>query len=291
MAGNRYAKYLEQQEGGVFSMPADPLEVAQKQASIASQTAGVARTQQQMAQDAATFDAQRQAAEAEAQLRQLELEKIRREQQANSPYNPGAMAEVRLDARDKLRDIRTIRANMEQPGAVGDLLTPLMQMVPGTAAKTVQANVGTVAKSGALAKILEMTRATGKNPFTPMSNSDVQLIADTQGALDPTLAEPEFNRQLNKFEGAHRRAYLGAGGRLRDIYPPTAIEPQRAEGEARLRANIQRMLPTIPPAKRDAFVADAWRRFNDSLGPRRGIFGGGKGGKKASGGAQFLGFE
>ena len=222
--------------------------------------ADMANDQQRLAMEAERLRIAQQQASLENQIKQMQIDEANKKAMAGDPRNdPAMMAEMRLDAGNRLRDIRTIRANTEQPGAVGSLLTPLLSRVPGTAARTVQANVDTVSQGGALQKIMEMTRATGKNPFTPMSNSDVALIALTQGNLDPSLARDEFGRQLGKFEGANRRAFLAAGGNLTDVYPREYLNSGRAEGEKALRRMIRGYTPE--QARR------AWQRFNEIMGP------------------------
>lgn len=215
---------------------------------------------------------------------QLKIDALAREQEAKDPLGNGGSSEVMRDAMAKLQDIDTIRSKMRSGWApVGSPLTPLMSNIPGTDAYDIRNASERIGKAGALAKILDMTKATGKNPFTPMSNSDVQLIADTTGSVDTGLSRDEFNRQLNQYQDAYIRGYAGAAG---NRVLKGAIEQQY---DKYIREN-----PNSTPAQRKAFrsVLEMTSRKNydqrmssiDVTKPRA---------KPAANtsGAKFLGFE
>lgn len=218
----------------------------------------------------------------ETQKLELELEAMRQEQANKDPLGNGGSGDVMRDAMAKLQDIDTIRQKKRSGVAtVGSVFTPLVSNIPGTDAYDVRNASERIGKAGALAKILDMTKTTGKNPFTPMSNSDVQLIADTTGSVDTGLSGGEYDRQLNQYQNAYVRGYAGAAGNqaLRG-----AVEQQY---DKYVREN-----PNSTAAQRKAFrsVLEMTSRKNyeqrmssmDFTQPRE---------KPAASGAKFLGFE
>lgn len=143
----------------------------------------------------------------------MKLEQARKEAEASNPMNVVGAGEVMRDAWSKLQDTAKARKLLNEGIApTGSVFTPILRNIPGTAATDLVSISDRIAKSGALAKILEMTKATGKNPFTPMSNSDVQLIADTEGSASTNLSPEEYKRNLTNYEGAYIRAFAGASG-------------------------------------------------------------------------------
>lgn len=126
----------------------------------------------------------------------------------------------------------------------------------GTAASDINADIGTLKSGGALTDILKMTQETGKNPFTPMSNSDVDLIARNKGNLDQAQSPKNFFANLGNYERAYTNAYGGA------------------VGKRVLSQEIERLLPTVPVAKRDEFKANALKLYNQRMAAKGGFMGG-----------------
>jgi len=130
---------------------------------------------------------------------------------------PDQMKAVRVDALNKIITARRL-ANQSRDGwfATG-FLAPTAAKIGGTPARSAQAMADTLKSGGALSEILKMTAATGKNPFTPMSNSDVDLISRNLANLDIGQSDADFQRQVGTYEGAYRRAWKGAKGNDRAL--------------------------------------------------------------------------
>lgn len=147
--------------------------------------------------------AKAQALKSEAELAQS---------QASTALTPDKLKAVRVDALNKIITARRL-ANQSRDGwfATG-LFAPTAAKIGGTPARSAQAMADTLKSGGALSEILKMTAATGKNPFTPMSNSDVDLISRNLANLDIGQSDADFQRQVGTYEGAYRRAWKGAKG-------------------------------------------------------------------------------
>lgn len=85
--------------------------------------------------------------------------------------------------------------------------------------------------------MLKMTAANGgKNPFTPMSNGDVELISRNVANLDVGQPDADFQAAVQQYEDAYRRAFIGAKGSqkaLRDALVKLGLE----KGQAKTTAN------------------------------------------------------
>ena len=136
---------------------------------------------------------------------------------AKPTVTPDQMKAVRVDALNKIITARRL-ANQSRDGwfATG-FLAPTAAKIGGTPARSAQAMADTLKSGGALSEILKMTAATGKNPFTPMSNSDVDLISRNLANLDIGQSDQDFQRQVGTYEGAYRRAWKGAKGNDRAL--------------------------------------------------------------------------
>lgn len=240
-------------------MPADPTfsmkgpqaaaTLGQTGASTANTQATTARTRQQIDQDNALFDAQKKKAEAEALVAQMQAQAAQAEAQSKNPLNPQALQGASADAMSKLQTIDRIRRNIANAilPAVG-FGAQTAAGLGGTKAHDVKADIESLKAGGALTEVLKMSQATGKNPFSPMSNSDVDLISRNTANLDQGQTPTNFNDNLKNYQSAYTKAYAGS------------------EGLKTLNNEIARLLPTIPPEKREAFKADALRRYNERMG-------------------------
>lgn len=220
----------------------------QTQASTASTQVNTQRTQQQMQQDAALFDAQKREADAKAALAELQARAAQAEADSKDPLNAQVLSSAANDAMSKLRTIDRINSNIDTAWfpAVG-LGADTAAGIAGTNAFDVKTDIDTLKSGGALSEVLKMTQATGKNPFTPMSNSDVQLIATNTGNLAQGQSRPNFSQNLGNYRDAYTRAYAGA------------------VGLKTLNDEIRRLEPTIPAPRRMAFRKDALRRYNEKM--------------------------
>lgn len=215
--------------------------------TVQTQTS-TARTQQQIDHDNALFDAQKKKADAEALVAQMQAQAAQAEADSKNPLNPQALQSAMADAMSKLHTIDRIRKNIGSAWlpAVG-FGAETAKGIGGTNAANVDTDIGTLKAGGALSEVLKMSQATGKNPFSPMSNSDVDLIANNTGNLAQKQDQSNFNANLANYQRAYTNAFAGA------------------KGLQTLNSEIARLLPTIPAAKRDAFKADAIRRYNERM--------------------------
>lgn len=260
MAGP-WEKYRSGVQGVPIGMqdPTLDLKRPQAQAGIQAQQSNMqndvvsrARMQQQMQQEAALFDERQRAMAAEAALKQMQAKQAQTETQTRDPLNPTALGRMSADAMAKLQTIDRIKRNADS----GLLPTigfgaETVAGIGGTPAKDVATDLGNLKAGGALAEVLKMSQDTGRNPFTPMSNSDVELISRNIANLDQGQSRENFDANLKNYQDAYTRAYAGA------------------EGLKTLNAEIARLLPSIPPAKREQFKAEALRRYNQKMSTPR----------------------
>lgn len=223
-----------------------------QQSNMQNDAVNRAHTRQVMDQEAAIFAERQRAAQAEAALKEMQAKAAQTEAASKSPLNAQQIQSAETDAMSKLRTIDRINRNAEDGWFPVGFGSEFMANLGGTAAANIGADVDSLKAGGALSEILKMTQATGKNPFTPMSNSDVETIARNIGNLSQKQSPDNFRANLDNYKNAYKNAYAGAVG-LRT-----------------LNQEIERLLPTIPPAKREKFKADALRRYNQNMAaPRR----------------------
>lgn len=239
-------------------MPVDPAfatkgpqaaaNLTQTGAQTASTNASTARTNQQVQQSAALFDAQKREADAKAALAEMQAQQALAEVNSKDPLNPQALNSASADAMAKLQTIDRIRKNIKGAWlpAVG-FGADTAASIGGTNAHDVKADIESLKAGGALSEVLKMSQATGKNPFTPMSNSDVELISRNTANLDQGQSSSNFDSNLQNYQKAYTKAYAGSVG-LRT-----------------LNDEINRLLPTIPAPRRMAFRQDAIRRYNEKM--------------------------
>ena len=240
-----------------YEGPQAAASLGQTGASTANTQVNTRKTQQQIDHENALFDAQKKEADAKALLAQMQAQAAQAEAQSKNPLNPQALQGASADAMAKLQTIGRIRKN------IGNAILPAVGFgaqtaakIGGTNAHDVQADIGSLTAGGALSEVLKMSQATGKNPFSPMSNSDVELISRNTANLDQGQSPGNFNSNLKNYENAYTKAYAGS------------------EGLRTLNSEIERLMPTIPPEKREAFRADALKRYNEHMSRGSGSHGG-----------------
>jgi hypothetical protein len=250
--------------------------IAAQQSNMQNDAVNRTRTQQQIGQDAAMFPAQQQAAQAQAELAKLKAEQARAEAATKDPFNAGQLQAAEADALSKIQTIDRIRDtyNNSYLPSIGLGAEFVRDHFGGTAAADINADIGTLKAGGALSEVLKMTQETGKTPFTPMSNSDVDLIARNKGNLDQAQSPKNFFSNLKGYQDGYVRAYAGA------------------VGKRTLDEEIQRRMPNIPADKREAFRALALRKYEQTMGRKSGLIGSSSRAKRQGGGSgAFLGWE
>lgn len=193
--------------------PTAPLEVPQMQGQIENTAANAARTRQSMAIDQREIALKERNANLEAQVKAAQLAEEQRKAAAADPYNAQQLSSSAGDAMNKLEAISRIGnayqdSNMPVVGFGAETLSG----IGGTGAASVQADLDSLKAGGALTEVLKMSQATGKNPFTPMSNSDVELIARNIGNLSQRPDGKTFFSNLGNYKQAYTNAYVGSRG-------------------------------------------------------------------------------
>lgn len=173
---------------------------------------GNQQTRQQMGQTAQMAPLQMREQVAKTGLAEANLNKER----AGTALTPDKLKSVRVDALNKIITARRLQ-NMTGDWFATGFAAPTLSKVGGSNARTAKGLADTLAAGGALAEVLKLSQATGKNPFTPMSNSDVDLISRNIANLDTGQSDAEVRRQAGTYEGAYRRAWKGAKGNDRAL--------------------------------------------------------------------------
>lgn len=123
------------------------------------------------------------------------------------------MAAAREDALAKIRLARSLQERSRNKWFGTGFGAGLASNIAGTPAYDIQADAQTLLSGGALRKIMEMAEQNGgKNPLTPMSNSDVNLIANSIANLDVGQSDEQFQRNAGQYERAYLNAFRAAGG-------------------------------------------------------------------------------
>lgn len=189
--------------------PSDPKIPGQMDSTAAS----TARTRQQtdIANQLLPYQLRKTKAEAEAAEAKLKKDK------AATALTPDKLKGVRADAVNKILLARQLQDRSKNDWFATGFLAPTMSGFGGTNARGVQAGADTLKAGGALAEILKLSAATGKNPFTPMSNSDVELIARNTANLDIGQPDVDFQSAAKQYEDAYTRGFQGAGGNMDEL--------------------------------------------------------------------------
>lgn len=132
---------------------------------------------------------------------------------APAQLNAQQKAAAREDAAYRVGLARQLRENTKGLTGTG-LFGPLFSNFGGTRSADAEAIIENLRQKGAMASILEMLQETGgKNPFTPMSQGEVAIIA---GAKIPpmgiNLSDKTNEQSSRQIERAGARAYNLLGG-------------------------------------------------------------------------------
>lgn len=220
-------------QGGITQIaPADPRLPAQVQGAQLNNQ----QTQGDIARQSQLTPWQVRTARAQALKAEGDLAKAN----AGTQITPDKLKAVRVDALNKIIAARKLKNMSRDNWFSTGFLAPTLAGVGGTNARSAQGLADTLKAGGALAEVLKMTQATGKNPFTPMSNSDVDLISRNIGNLDIGQRDGDFQGQVGQYEGAYRRAWKGAKGNDRALLDAlnklglaTPQERQQLQGSTR----------------------------------------------------------
>lgn len=127
--------------------------------------------------------------------------------------NAGQKSSARDDVAYRVGLARQLKSKTGGLTGTG-LFGPILSNIGATNAADAEAIIKNLQQKGAMSSILEMLQETGgKNPFTPMSMGEVEIIA---GAKMPPLGvglSDEINKQSSReIERAGLKAYRALGG-------------------------------------------------------------------------------
>lgn len=219
-AQGKAVRLITAAQGGGMQPP--PLRQRQVQGDIAKQASDMRNDSERLKIDQARLriaeqeaEANRRNASAQADLHEYELEAKRREMEAQNPFNPMTLQSLQDDAMQKLGVIDRISENYNNSTlpAVG-FGSGMASGIPGSGAAQLRVNMGELSNAGALQRIKELTAQNGgKNPLTPMSRSDVDLVSSSVSGVDPNQQGPvEFFRSIEPYKRSYINAYAGASG-------------------------------------------------------------------------------
>ncbi len=121
---------------------------------------------------------------------------------------------VRAEALDKIKLARTLQQRSKDGWFATGFGASTMGKVGGTGAYDVRQDTETLKNAGALTRIMEMAKTNGgKNPLTPLSNSDFQALASSLSNLETAQSDGQYQRNVQRVIDLYSRAYQGAGGK------------------------------------------------------------------------------
>jgi hypothetical protein len=132
-----------------------------------------------------------------------------------APISAADRSKALADAAKRIQLARQLRENTSGftgTGAFGPFFASLP--IGATRAKDAEAIISSLEKKGAMSSILDMLKRTGgKNPFTPMSQGEVAIIAGSELPEMGVGLSDELNRQsAMQIEEAATKAYRLLGG-------------------------------------------------------------------------------
>lgn len=295
-----WEKY-QRQTGGIYQLPPSPQEAAQ---TINTQT-NTRRTNADIGNDAERLrmererlriareesDLNRRNQAAQADLHEYELEAKRRELESQNPFNPSTLASIQEDAKQKLGVIEDIARNYNESWlpAVG-FGSETVSGIGGTNAANLRVKMGELGSAGALRGIMDLSAQNGgKNPLTPMSRSDVDLVAASVAGVDPNKqSAQDFFKSLEPYRRAYTNAYAGAVG-MRTL--GNVIEQQVAKWKAENPGHTMKQERVFRDTLTRNAKANYDRRMADMRTARSQRNGARTNAPRKGGGAQFLGWE
>lgn len=169
------------------------------------------RANQQYQQDAATWEATKLKAEADARKAVADAAKAERENGGKKA--PDELAAVRAEAIDKIKLARSLQQRSRDGWFTTGFGAGIAGRIGGTPAYDLAQDTETLKNAGALTRIMEMARESGgKNPLTPLSNSDFRALASSLSNLETGQSDDQYQRNVQRVIDLYERAYKGAGG-------------------------------------------------------------------------------
>ena len=200
--------------GGSYTIttPRDPRQVAREDRADARAIQADARADHAAARADAAAD---RAAKNDAVRLDFERRRLALAEQAEAGKAPGKqdLAAVRAEALEKIRLARTLQQRSRDGWFTTGIGAKTTGYFSGTPAYDVAQDTSTLKNAGALTRIMEMAKQNGgKNPLTPLSNSDFEALASSLSNIDPGQSDEQYQRNVQTVIDLYTRAYRGAGG-------------------------------------------------------------------------------
>lgn len=159
---------------------------------------------------------------------------------AQPTLNPQQKLSAREDAAYRVALARQLKENTKGLTGTG-LFGPLFSNFGGTRSADAEAVIENLRQKGAMAAVLEMLQETGgKNPFTPMSQGEVEIIAGSKiPPMGVNLSDKVNQQSANQIERAGSRAYKLLGGTQAQLEADIARLLGRAQTSTRANAGVK----------------------------------------------------
>lgn len=138
-----------------------------------------------------------------------------------------AKANIRAEAISKIKLARDLAKRSREKYFTTGFGSGIAGSIRGTNAYDLAQDTETIKNAGGLQRILEMSKANGgKNPLTPLSNTDFQALVNSLTNLDPGQSDEQYQKNLQVVEDLYSRLYEQAGGTdlaealVDDVAPP-----------------------------------------------------------------------
>jgi len=131
-----------------------------------------------------------------------------------TPTTPALQESARKEALAKILLARQLGERSKEDSFVGGGWQSFSGIpFVGQAPKDFAADTATLSNAAALQRIMEMAATNGgKNPLTPLSNSDFQALASSLTNLDPGQSDEQYQRNLKVPVELYERMYRNSGG-------------------------------------------------------------------------------
>ena len=121
------------------------------------------------------------------------------EKDAAQPQTEADLASVRAEAIDKIKLARSLQQRSRDGWFTTGFGSGIAASVNGTPAYDVGQDTETLKNAGALTRIMEMAKVNGgKNPLTPLSNSDFQALASSLSNLETGQSDEQYQRNVQR---------------------------------------------------------------------------------------------
>lgn len=157
---------------------------------------------------------------------------------------PALNAQQRMAAREdaayRVALARQLKENTKGLTGTG-LFGPLFSNFGGTRSADAEAIIENLKQKGAMAAVIEMLQETGgKNPFTPMSQGEVSIIAGSKiPPMGINLSDKVNQQSASQIERAGSTAYKLLGGRQAQLEADVARLLGRAQRSNRANAGVK----------------------------------------------------